>query len=93
MGRQDLSEDDRPQGKVSGECACTGVRQDTLESDTISESREGHFRKDRLESTENMTLPEKEPCLTPILSSSSSSGLSQVTRVFMGYQEGGKHAI
>ena len=70
MGRQDLSGDDRARGKAPGECACTGVRQDTSESDMISESREGHFRKAVWESTENMTLPEKEPCLTPVLSSS-----------------------
>ena len=36
----------------------------------ISKSREGHFRKAVWESTENMTLQEKEPCLTPVLSSS-----------------------
>ena len=48
MGRQDLSEDDRPQGKVSGECACTSVRQDTPGSDKISESKDGYFRNDRL---------------------------------------------
>ena len=70
MGRQDLSGDDRPWGKALGECACTEVRQDISESDTISESREGHFRKAVCESTKNMTLPEKEPCLTPVLSSS-----------------------
>ena len=29
-----------------------------------------------------MTLPEKEPCLTPFLSSSSTSGLPQATQVF-----------
>ena len=75
MGRQDLSGDDRARGKAPGECACTGVTQDTPESDTISKSREGHFRKDRL----NMTLPEKEPCLTPFLSSSLTSGLPQAT--------------
>ena len=63
----------KPEGKAPGECACIGLKQDTSESDTISESREGHFRKDRL----NMTLPEKEPCLTPFLSSSSTSGLPQ----------------
>ena len=70
MGRRDLSGDDRPWGKAPGECVCTGVRQDASESDTVSESREGHFRKAVWESTENMTLPEKEPCLTPVLSSS-----------------------
>ena len=70
MGRRDLSGDDRPWGKAPGERACTGVRQDTPESDTIIKSREGHFRKAAWESTENMTLPEKEPCLTPVLSSS-----------------------
>ena len=70
MGRRDLSGNDRPWGKAPGECACTGVRQDTPGSDTISESREGHFRTAVWESTENMTLPEKEPCLTPVLSSS-----------------------
>ena len=78
MGRWDLSGDDRAWGKALGECACTGVTQDTPESDTISESREGHFRKDRL----NMTLPEKEPCLTPFFSSSLTSGLPQAKRVF-----------
>ena len=31
-----------------------------------------------------MTLPEKEPCLTPFLSSSLTSGLPQATRVFRG---------
>ena len=55
MGRPDLSGDDRAWGKAPDDCACTGVTQDTPESDTISESREGHFKKDRL----NMTLPEK----------------------------------
>jgi len=70
MGRWDLSGDTRPLGKALGECSCTGVRQDTSESDMISESREGHFRKAVWESTENMTLPEKEPCLTPVFSSS-----------------------
>ena len=70
MGRRDLSGDDRPWGKAPGERACTGVRQDTPESDTIIKSREGHFRKAAWESTENMTLPEKEPYLTPVLSSS-----------------------
>ena len=46
------------------------------------------------ESTENMTLPEKEPCLTCFLSSSSSSGLHpQVTRIFKVYQKGGKHGV
>ena len=84
MGKRELSGDYRPRGKALGECACTVLRQDTSESDTISESREGHFRKDRLESTENMTLPEKEPCLTPFLSSSFSSGLSEGTQVFRG---------
>ena len=78
MGRQDLSGDDRARGKAPGECAWTRARQDTPESDTISKSREGHFRKDRL----NMTLPDKEPCLTPFLSSSLTSGLPQATRVF-----------
>ena len=63
MGRRNLSGDNRPWRKAPGECACTGVRQDTSESDRISESREGHFRKDRL----SMTLPEKEPCLTLFL--------------------------
>ena len=48
IGRRDLSGDDRPWGKAPGECACRGLRQDTSESDTICESREGHFRKDRL---------------------------------------------
>ena len=48
MGRRDLSEDDRLWGKVSGECACTGVRQDTPESDKISESKDVYFTKDRL---------------------------------------------
>ena len=48
MGRWDLSGDDRPWGKAPGECACTGVRQDTPESDTISESKDGYFRQDRL---------------------------------------------
>ena len=48
MGRRDLSEDNRPWGKVSGECACKGVRQDTPESEKISESKDGYFRKDRL---------------------------------------------
>ena len=48
MGRQDLSGDDRPSEKAPGECACAGDRQNTPESDTISESRDGHFRKDRL---------------------------------------------
>ena len=80
MGRRDLSGDDRAWGKALGECEGTGVTQDTPESGTISESRKGHFRKDRL----NMTLPEKEPCLTPFLSSSLTSGLSQATRVFRG---------
>ena len=54
MGRPDLSGDDRAWGKAPDDCACTGVTQDTPESDMISESREGHFRKDRW----NMTLPE-----------------------------------
>ena len=80
MGRWDLSGDDRAWGKAPGECACTGVTQDTPESDMISESREGHFRKDRL----NMTLLEKEPCLTPFFSSSLTSGLPQATWVFRG---------
>ena len=80
MGRRDLGGDDRPWGKVPGECACIGARQDTPESDTISKSKEGHFRKNRL----NMTLPEKEPCVTPFLSSSSTSGLPQATQVFRG---------
>ena len=85
MGRRDPSGDDRPWGKALGKCACTGVRQDSPESDTISEPREGHFRKDRLRITENMTLPEKEPCLTPFLSSSSSSVcLPQATWDFRG---------
>jgi len=75
MGRRHLSGDDRPWGKAPGECACIGVRQDTPESDMISESREGQFRRTDWESTEDMTLPEKEPCLTPVLSSSSSSML------------------
>ena len=80
MGRRDLSGDDRPWGKAPDECVYTGVRQDTPESDTISKSRAGHFRKDRL----NRTLPEKVPCLTPFLSSSSTSGLPQATQVFRG---------
>ena len=41
MGRRELSGDDRPCGKVMAECTRTGVRQDTAESDTISESRDG----------------------------------------------------
>ena len=48
MGRRDLSGDTRPWGKAPGECAYTRVRQDTAESDMISESREGQLRKDRL---------------------------------------------
>ena len=81
MGRRDLSGDDRPWGKAPDERLYTGVRQDTPESDTINKSRAGHFRKDRL----NMTLPEKEPCLTPFLSSSSSSVcLPQATWDFRG---------
>ena len=80
MGRRDLRGDDRARGKALGECACTGVTQDTPESDTISESRKGHSRKDTL----NMILPEKEPCLTPFLSSSLTSGLPQATRVLRG---------
>ena len=48
MGWWDLSGDDRPWGKFPGECACTGVRKDTSESQMISKSKEGHFRKDRL---------------------------------------------
>ena len=70
MGRRDLSGEDRSWGKAPGECACTRVRQDTSESDMISESRDGHFRKAVWDSTENMTLSEKEPCLTAVLSSS-----------------------
>ena len=65
MGRWDLSGDNTHPGK----CACTGVRQDTSESDTISKSREGHFRKAVWQSTENMTLPEKWPFLTLLCSS------------------------
>ena len=80
MARQDPSGDDRPWGKAPGECAWTRARQDTPESDTISKSREGHFRKDRL----NMTLPDKEPCPTPFLPSSSTAGLPQATQVFRG---------
>ena len=38
----------KPEGKAPGECAYIGLKQDTSESDTISESREGHFRKDKL---------------------------------------------
>ena len=34
----------KPEGKAPGECAYIGLKQ----SDTISESREGHFRKDKL---------------------------------------------
>ena len=41
MGRRDLSGDDRPWRKARGECACTGVRQDTRESDTISDPEMG----------------------------------------------------
>ena len=41
MGRRDLSGDDRPWRKAPGECACTGVRQDTRESDTISDPEKG----------------------------------------------------
>ena len=41
MGRQDLSRDDRPWRKAPGECACTGVRQDTQESDMISNPEKG----------------------------------------------------
>ena len=89
MGRQDLSRDDRPWGKALGECPCTVVRQDTSESDTISKSREGHFRKDRL----NMTLPEKEPCLTPFLSSSLTSGLPRQHESSEVYYQSWKHAV
>ena len=46
LSHEDLSGDDRPWGKALGECACIGVRQDIPESDVISESWEGHFRKD-----------------------------------------------
>ena len=31
-----------------GECACTGVRQDTSESEKISQSKDRYFRRDRL---------------------------------------------
>ena len=48
MGTWDLSGDDRRWGKVPGERTCIGVREDTPESDTISKSRERHFRKGRL---------------------------------------------
>ena len=41
MGRWDPSGDDRPWGKFPGECACTGVRKDTSESDMTSKSKEG----------------------------------------------------
>ena len=41
MGRRDLSENDRPRRKALGECACTGVRQDTQESDTITDPEKG----------------------------------------------------
>ena len=37
-----------PDGRCLVECACKGVRQDTPESDKISESKDGYFRKDRL---------------------------------------------
>jgi hypothetical protein len=70
----------RRQGRPRMSVCRQESRQDTPESDTIRKSRAGHFRKDRL----NMTLPEKEPCLTPFLSSSSTSGLPQATQVFRG---------
>ena len=41
MQRWDLSGDDRPWGKFPGECACTGLRKDTSESEVISTSKEG----------------------------------------------------
>ena len=88
MGRWDLSGDDRPWGKAPGECACTGVRQDTPESEKISESKDRYFRKDRLrinwKYSKKYFLPEKEPFLTPAISPPSSSGHPQAAGVFRG---------
>ena len=45
----------------------TGVRHATSEAE-ITESKEGHFRKESDQSTKNITLSEKEPFLTPFIS-------------------------
>ena len=67
-----LSGDDRPWGKPPGECECTGVR---LRVRDQRVQRRAFQEGQTEETTENMTLPEKEPFLPPFLSSSSSSGL------------------
>ena len=85
MWRRDLSRDDRPWGKAPGKCAHAGVSQDTPESDMISESREGHFRKDRLSIHWEYELTWERACPTPVLSSFSSSVcLPQATWDFRG---------
>ena len=84
MGRWDLSGDNRPWGKAPGACACTGVR--ILQSQRrLASPEKGISGRTDWESTENMTLPEQKPFLTPFPSPSSTSGLlPQATQVFRG---------
>ena len=80
MGRWDLSGDDRPEVSVHVQ-----ESDRTLQSQTwLASPEKGNSGRTDWESSENMTLPEKEPCLTPVLSSSFSSGLPQATQVFRG---------
>ena len=94
MGRWDLSGDNWPWEKAQ---VSVHVQESdrTLQSQRrLASPKTGISGGTDWESTENMTLPEKESCLTCFLSSSSSSGLHpQVTRIFKAYQKGGKHGV
>ena len=94
MGRWDLSGDNWPWDKAQMSMHVQESDRTLQSQRRLASPKTGISGGTDWESTENMTLPEKEPGLTCFLSSSSSTGLHpQVTQIFKAYQKGGKHGV